>query len=68
MTEPGKCKSNNTNVHGLKECRCEIPNGDKNKFFLRGREDIFEPLPLEREFALSVIYNFKRDERLFKGN
>lgn len=68
MRELCKYKSNNTNLHGLKECRCEIPNGDKNKFFLRGREDFLKPVPLEREFALPVIYNFKRDKRLFKGN
>lgn len=30
MRELGKCKSNGTNVYGLKECRDEIANGDKN--------------------------------------
>lgn len=30
MRELGTCKSNGTNVYGLKECRDEIANGDKN--------------------------------------
>lgn len=46
MRELGKCKSNSTNVYGLKECRDEMANGDKNfSSAWKGRH--FEPLPLD---------------------
>ena len=46
MRELGKCKSNGTNVYGLKECRDEIANGDKN-FSSEWKGRHFEPLRLD---------------------
>lgn len=45
VRELGKCKSSSTNSCGLKECRDEIANGDKNFSEWKGRHS--EPLPLD---------------------